>query len=93
MGFIAYILYQLIGLFIFVLFAWIILGWLIAFGVLSYQTPLVANIMAFCDALTRPALEPIRKIIPAIGGIDISPIFLLIALNAVQIYILRPLMG
>lgn len=92
MGMIAYILFQLSTLFVWVMLVWIVLGWLISFGVVSYRTPLVANIMAFSEAVTAPVLGPIRKIVPPIGGLDLSPIILLVGLNALRIYVLLPMM-
>ena len=91
MAMIAFILTRLIDLFMIILLVWIVMGWLIAFGVITYRNPLVGNVMQFCGALIQPVLNPIRKIIPAIGGLDLSPIFLIIGLQAVQIYILAPM--
>ena len=90
-GMVAWILSQLIGLFIFVLLVWIIMGWLINFGVITYRNPLVGNVMGFCEAVVTPVLAPIRQFIPPLGGIDISPILLVIGLRAIQMYVLWPL--
>lgn len=91
MGMIGFILYRLADLYLLIMLVWIILGWLLAFGVISYRTPLVSNVMGFCQALVEPALRPIRRFIPSIGGLDITPIFLLIGIRALQIYVFGPL--
>lgn len=91
-GMIGFILYRLSDLFMLILLVWIVLGWLLAFGVISWRTPLVSNVMGFCDALIGPLLKPIRKIIPSIGGLDISPIFLVIGVVALQNYVFAPMM-
>lgn len=90
-GMIGYVLWKLSDLFVLLMLIWIILGWLIAFGVVSYRTPLVSNVMGFCQALIDPLLAPIRRIIPSIGGLDITPIFLLIGIQALKSYVFIPM--
>lgn len=90
-GMIAFILLKLSELFMWIILIWIVLGWLVAFGVVTYRTPLVANVLGFCQALIDPLLNPIRRFIPPIGGIDITPIFLVIGIIALQSYVLAPL--
>jgi len=85
------LLWRLSDLFLLIMLAWIILGWLLAFGVISWRTPLVANVMGFCEALVGPLLNPIRRFIPAIGGIDITPIFLLIGIQVLKNQIFIPM--
>lgn len=75
---------------IFTLLTWAIIGaailsWLVAFDVINYRNRFVANIAQFLDAVTRPLLEPFRRIIPPLGGIDISPIVVLILLHFARI--------
>ncbi len=61
-----------------------ILSWLFAFDVINYRNRFVRQIAEFLDAVTRPLLEPFRRIIPTLGGIDISPIVVLLILGFVQ---------
>lgn len=72
-------------LFTFAIFIHIILSW-IAPGTYNPAT-------AFISMLVEPVLRPFRQVIPALGGLDISPIFAIIALQAVSIFVstLRPL--
>ena len=51
-----------------------ILSWLIAFDVINLRNPRVGQIVRGLDALTEPMLRPIRKLLPTLGGIDLSPI-------------------
>ena len=85
MAMIAYFVNQIINLYIFVIFASVILSWLIAFNVVNRNNQFVDMIWKFTTAATEPLLRPIRSILPNLGGIDISPIILLFAVNAVQI--------
>lgn len=58
-----------------------ILSWLFAFDVLNYRNRAVNQISSFLDAVTAPMLAPFRRIIPSLGGIDVSPIVVLLLLQ------------
>ena len=62
-----------------------ILSWLFAFDVINHRNRFVSQIAQFLDAVTRPLMEPFRRIIPPLGGIDISPIVVLLLLNFARI--------
>jgi YggT family protein len=93
---ISYLFNAVIQLYSFVLIITVILSWLIGFNVINRHNQLVDAIWRTCTALTEPLLRPIRNALPNMGGIDISPIILILGLNALQIgvnnYVLRPLM-
>ena len=58
-----------------------ILSWLFAFDVINHRNRFVNQLAQFLDAVTRPLMEPFRRIIPTLGGLDISPIVVLLLLN------------
>lgn len=67
------------------IYTWIIIAsavfsWLYAFNVVNSRNRFVASIGEFLYKVTEPALRPIRRILPDLGGIDISPIVLLLAI-------------
>jgi YggT family protein len=71
------------------LYWWVIIimalmSWLLAFDVINMRNDLVRSVWNGVNALTEPALRPIRRFIPAIGGMDISPVILLLLLSFVQ---------
>ena len=71
------------------LYTWVVIGgailsWLIAFNVVNVRNDLVRSVWNLCLALTEPFLRPIRKFLPNMGGIDISPIILLLGVLLVQ---------
>ncbi|HXP30690.1 MAG TPA: YggT family protein [Stellaceae bacterium] len=71
------------------LYWWVIIisavaSWLIAFGVINTYNRSVARILDVLYRLTEPALRPIRQFLPNLGGIDISPIILLLIIWLVQ---------
>ncbi len=57
-----------------------VLSWLIAFGIVNTYNRTVAMIGDFLYRITEPALRPIRRFLPNLGGLDISPIILLLIL-------------
>ncbi|MGE0723318.1 MAG: YggT family protein [Alphaproteobacteria bacterium] len=69
-----------ITLYIWVLIASAIMSWLIAFNVVNTYNRVVAMIAETLYRLTEPALRPIRRVLPNLGGIDISPIILILIL-------------
>jgi YggT family protein len=77
------ILYAL-NLYKFVIIAGAILSWLIAFGVVNIRNDFVRSIWNLFLALTEPLLRPSRSFLPNTGGIDISPIILLLAVMLVE---------
>ena len=72
-----------------VVLATIILSWLIAFNVINTRNQLVDTIWRALLALTEPVLRPIRRMLPKLQGIDISPIVLFIVIFAIQQIIIR----
>ena len=69
-----------ITIFIWLLIAQAILSWLVAFGVVNRYNRAVATIGDFLWRVTEPLLRPIRRVLPDLGGIDISPVILILLL-------------
>lgn len=76
-----------LNLYTWVLIASAIFSWLFAFNVINSSNSFVNAIGSFLYNVTEPALRPIRRILPNLGGIDISPIILLLL-----IFFIRSLM-
>src|SRR5919204_5884435 len=70
----------IITLYIWLLIAAAVLSWLIAFNVVNTRNQIVASVGDFLYRITEPALRPIRSLLPNLGGIDISPVILILAL-------------
>lgn len=70
----------IIDLYIWILIASAVLSWLVVFNVVNTRNPIVNSIGDFLYRVTEPALRPIRGIMPNLGGIDISPVILIIGL-------------
>ena len=82
------LIYELLNIYKWVLIIYVILDWLIAFNVINMQSGAVRSVLTALDRITAPLYRPIRKIMPDFGGIDFSPIVVILALN-----ILRKLVG
>jgi YggT family protein len=78
----------LITLYTYVIIAGVILSWLLAFNVINGYNPFVRSLWNGLRAVTEPLLAPIRRILPDLGGIDISPVILLLACFFVQSVVL-----
>lgn len=74
----------LIQIYIWILIASAVLSWLVAFNVVNPHNNIVRAIGETLYRLTEPALRPIRQMLPSLGGLDISPVILIILLIFVQ---------
>ena len=87
-AFIGFILHSLITLIIFAVIINAVLSWLVAFDVISRRNTIVYNITNSLDAVTRPLLAPFRRFIPPLGGVDITPILLILVLQGIDRYLI-----
>ena len=70
----------IITIYIWLLIASAVLSWLIAFNVVNTRNPIVNSVGEFLYRVTEPLLRPIRNMLPSLGGIDVSPVILIIGL-------------
>lgn len=73
----------------FILIAQIIMSWLINFQVLNLRQPLVAQIWDGLNRLLEPVYSRIRQFVPVMGGLDLAPLVLLIAIYALRIVLVN----
>jgi YggT family protein len=78
---------SLIQLYIYIIIAGAVMSWLIAFNVVNPYNQFVRSIWQGLNALTEPLLRPIRRVMPDLGGIDISPVVLIICCWFLQVLI------
>ncbi|MDB5594507.1 MAG: hypothetical protein JWM36_1468 [Hyphomicrobiales bacterium] len=74
----------ILQLYTWVIIAMAILSWLIAFGVINIRNDFVRSVWNALTAITEPVLAPIRRRMPNFGGLDISPIILLLAIFFIE---------
>jgi YggT family protein len=83
------VLLLILQLYTYVIIIVAIMSWLIAFNVINVYNDVVRTIWNALNAVTEPLLKPIRNILPAMGGLDISPVILLLLIFLVQDIISR----
>jgi YggT family protein len=76
-------------IYVWLLIAAAILSWLVAFNVVNTRNPVVSTVGEFLYRITEPALRPIRNILPNLGGIDISPVILILLIFFIESVITR----
>lgn len=81
----------LIGLYMWLIIASVILSWLVAFNVINPYNQFVRSLWQGLNALTEPLLRPIRRMLPNMSGLDISPMVLWIACLGVQYVVIENL--
>jgi YggT family protein len=84
MGPVEWLVNTILGLTLVVVIANAVMSWLVAFDIINLRNKLVATIYDTCERITDPLLKPIRKIIPNLGGVDLSPVVLIIGIQFLQ---------
>ena len=74
----------IITLYIWILIASAVLSWLIAFNVVNTRNQFVSAVAEFLYRITEPLLAPVRSFLPNLGGLDISPIILILIIMFMQ---------
>jgi YggT family protein len=96
-SFLYFIVQSLLTLLIWAIIISAIISWLVAFDVINLRNRFVYNASRFLDAVTRPVLRPVQRFIPPLGGVDISPIIVIVVLQGASNYLLplifRPLVA
>jgi YggT family protein len=70
----------------------VVLSWLLAFNIVNVNNPMVRQIANGLSRATEPLLGPIRRLLPSIGGLDLSPIILLLGLEFLRRFIIETLL-
>jgi YggT family protein len=88
-----WLLFTLIDLYFYVILATVIVSWLTAFNIINSGNPYVRQANYILRRLTEPVLAPIRRVLPNLGGLDFSPIVLLLGLQFLKRAIVYYLYG
>lgn len=78
------IILMLLDLYWWIVLAMIIMSWLFSFNVINGGNEFVANVWRVLNSLTEPVLKPIRRFLPNLGGLDLSPIALFILIYFIK---------
>ncbi len=89
MSIIGSLLHFALQVYFYIIIASVIISWLIAFDVLNVRNPQAQNLVNLLNKLTEPVYKPLRKFIPPIAGIDITPIIVIFGIFLLQELIIR----
>jgi YggT family protein len=78
------LIYELLNIYKYIVVANVIISWLVAFNVLNTQNRFVYSILELSYKLTEPMLTKIRRFLPNLGSLDISPVILLVLIWFLQ---------
>lgn len=91
MGSLAAILLMVLNLAKWIIIIQAVLSWLVAFNILNVRQPFVYQIWSALNRVTEPVYRPIRDRLPSMGGMDFTPVIVLIAIFALQTVIVNNL--
>jgi len=75
---------MILQILVWIIIAQVIISWLVAFNVINTQSNFVRTLLDALDRITAPLYRPIRKVLPDFGGIDFSPIVLILAIQILR---------
>jgi YggT family protein len=79
-----WLILTILNIYFWVVLATVIISWLMAFNIMNPSNPYVRQVSYALRRMTEPVLMPIRRVLPDLGGIDISPIVLIIGIQFAQ---------
>ena len=74
----------LLDIFFWIIIIQVVMSWLIAFSVVNINNPNARKFVEILNKITNPVYRPLRKFIPAIGGIDITPIIIIFGISILK---------
>jgi len=87
-SFLYFIVDNLLGLLVLAIIISAVLSWLVAFDVINLRNRFVYQFARFLDAVTAWVLRPVQRVIPPLGGVDVSPIVVLLVIQGIRLYLL-----
>jgi len=83
------LLIVVLNLYTYVIIAAVIVSWLVGFGVINTYNQIARVVVRTLHALTEPVFGPIRRILPSMGGLDLSPLVALLLIFFIQRWLIR----
>ena len=84
---ILWLILTILNIYFWILIAMVVMSWLVAFNIINNHNNVVRQVSYALFRLTEPVLAPIRRFLPDLGGIDISPVIALIALQFIRVLV------
>jgi YggT family protein len=89
MNFIGEVLLLGLQIYFYIIIISVIISWLVTFEVINAKNEKAQNLLGLLDRVTEPVYKPIRKYVPTIGGIDISPIIVIFGIYVLERIVIR----
>jgi len=93
LNFTEFVVQALLSLVVWIVVIYVILSWLISFEIINLRNRVVYRISHLLEAMAMPLLRPFRRFLPSLGGLDFSPIILIIVIQGLKLFIIPPLFG
>jgi YggT family protein len=77
----------LLQLAFYLVIAAVIVSWLVVLGVLNTSNPTVRQILGTLDKVTEPLFRPFRRLVPPVGGLDLSPVLVIIVIYVLEVFV------
>jgi YggT family protein len=90
LAFVIFIVRALLELLVWAIIISAILSWLVAFNVINVRNGFVYSLVRMLEGVTRPVLAPFQRFIPPLGGIDLSPIVVILLIQGALRYLIPP---
>ena len=91
LSFIYFVINALLTIFVWLVIINAVVSWLIAFDIINLRNRAAYNVVRMLDRVTAPIMAPFRRMIPSIGGLDLSPVIVIVIITGVQRYLLPAL--
>lgn len=88
-----YFVSPLLSLLLIIFFVYMVFSWLIAFNIVNLRNPAMAQIYGVVRRICDPILEPIRRVVPPLGGLDMAFLVVVFGIYWIQGYVLPTLIG
>jgi len=93
LDFVQYLVDFALEVVIWIVIAYAVLSWLVAFNVVNMRNRFVYQATRVLDALARPLLAPVKRLLPTMGGMDFSPLILMVLVIGVERYLVPAFFG
>jgi YggT family protein len=91
LNFTEFVIQALLSLVVWIVVVYVIVTWLVSFDIVNLRNRLVYRLSHLLEAMAVPLLRPFRRFLPSFGGLDFSPIILIILIEGLKMYIIPPL--
>lgn len=78
-----------LDIYIYIIIASVVISWLLVFGVLNIRNQQAANLVELLERITDPVYKPLRRFIPPLGGVDVTPIIVIFGIYMLKQAVIR----